>query len=632
LCGKTAVFHDVVHAENRVQTPLVRRAGVLERATWDEALDVIAERMQGVAGEELLALWYGGTMGQVQRTFPLRLMHQLGATFIDGTICDSTAEAGYRAVLGHVVGPHLGAELPRADLVVLWGCDAARTHQHLLPRLKEALARGAQVIVIDIWRTDTMRRVEGWGGQGVVVRGGTDAALALGLAAQAFDERKADLEFLKRDCLDAAAWRAHVAGAWPVPRVTAITGVSEEVYRGLAAALFDARTPLIKTGIGWTRRRNGGEAMRAVCALAATLGHADRVHFESSDHFGLDKTGVARPDLRPAPFRGEGGQVVAPPMISHVGLGGELATGRFRAAFVWAHNPVATVPDAGRVRAGLAREDLFLVVHELMPTETARIADVVLPATAFVEHSDVYASYGHRTLQVAWKSCRPPGEQRSNVATFNALGRRLGFDAPGLFDQDEDVLVGEFLAHNRARFDADEYGRAVRGEPVELTPRVFADRGTPSGKVELMGTADGRALGLPDFVEDDAAGSGPASSGTFELILAPSVVTHNSTYLYSPRHRQRLGAPTVWMHADDAAALGVAVGGRVRLANEFGALTLCMELTDTLARGQLRIDGFVDVEAVPEGVGPSALVAPSLSDLGAGSCVYSARVRVELVL
>jgi len=137
LCGKTAIFHEVVHAPNRVRQPLVRRgpkgAGAFEPVGWDEALDIIARRIDGVPGEELLAAWYGGTMGQVQRAFPLRLMHKLGATFIDGTICDATAGAGYRAVLGHVVGPHLGAELPQADLVVLWGCDAARTNQHLLP-------------------------------------------------------------------------------------------------------------------------------------------------------------------------------------------------------------------------------------------------------------------------------------------------------------------------------------------------------------------------------------------------------------------------------------------------------------------------------------------------------------------
>lgn len=616
LCGKTSIFHELVHSPDRLATPLVRQGGALAPASWDEALDTIARRLDGLAGEELLALWYGGTMGQVQRTFPLRLMHALGATLHDGTICDATGEAGYRAVLGHVVGVHLGAELPRADLVVVWGCDVARTHQHLLPRLKDAAQRGVPVFVIDVWRTDTIRRIEGWGGHGVVVRPGTDAALALGLAGRAFDERAADLEYLKEHCTGGAEWRAHVAGAWPVERVSEVTGVAREPFLALSDALHKARAPIIKTGVGWTRRRNGGEAMRAVCALAATLGHADRVHFESGDHFGFDRSGVSLPELRPRP---------APTPISQVRLGTELQTGRFRAAFVWAHNPVATVPDAGRVRAGLARDDLFLVVHELALTETARIADVVLPATAFVEHSDVYGSYGHRTVQVAWKSCAPPGDQRSNIATFNALGRRLGFDAPGLFDQDEDVLVGEFLARNRARFEADEYRRAVRGEPVELAPRVFADRGTPSGQVELL-DPNGAP---PDHVEDHLAGDGPQSREPYQLLLAPSIATHNSTYLHSSRHTARMGAPTVWLHPDDARAEGLAVGDRARLVNEHGALTLSVALTEDLPRATVRVDGFVDVDAIPEAVGASALVPPSLSDLGAGSCVYSARVRLE---
>ncbi len=628
LCGKTAIFHELVHAPNRVQQPLVRRGpkgtNTFAAVEWDEALDVIARRVEGVPGDELLAAWYGGTMGQVQRAFPLRLMHKLGATFIDGTICDATAEAGYRAVLGHVVGPHLGEELPQADLVVLWGCDAARTNQHLLPRLKEAAQRGVPVFVIDVWRTDTVRKVEAWGGHGVLVRPGTDAALALGLAARAFDERAADLAYLKERCTGAAEWRAHVAGAWPEARVAEVTGVAPLAFRALSDALHRARRPILKTGIGWTRRRNGGEAMRAVCALAATLGHADRVHFESSDHFGFDRTGVTRPELRP-------GGVAQPPLVSHVQLGAELAAGRFRAAFVWAHNPVATVPDAGRVRAGLLRDDLFLVVHELMPTETARLADVVLPATAFVEHSDVYTSYGHRTLQVAWKSCVPPGAQRSNVDTFSALGLRLGFTEPGLFDQHEDVLVGEYLARNRARFSSDEYNRAVRGEPVELTPRVFADQGTPSGKIELCGVSDGRQLGPPDHVADEDAGTGPNAREPYQLLLAPSFATHNSTYLHSSRHAARMGPPTVWLHPDDARSEALGDGARVRLANDFGALTLSVATSPDVPRGAVRVDGFVDVDAVPEAVGASALVPPARSDLGHGSCVYSARVRLEAV-
>ncbi|MEZ6016353.1 MAG: molybdopterin-dependent oxidoreductase [Planctomycetota bacterium] len=622
LCGKTAIFHEVVHAPARLRTPLLREGGALVPASWERALDVIARRLDGIAGDELLALWYGGTMGHVQRAFPLRLMHALGATFIDGTICDATAEAGYRAVLGNVIGPHLGQELPNADVIVVWGCDVARTHQHLLPRLKAAAQRGAQVFVIDVWRTETIRRVEQWGGHGVLVHPGTDAALALGLAGRAFDERAADLEFLKRGCVGGAEWRAHVAGAWPVERVCALTGVSKEAFLALSAALHGARTPIVKTGIGFTRRRNGGEAMRAVCALAATLGHADRVHFESSDHFGFDRAGVSRPELRPRP---------APQPISHVRLGSELETGRFRAAVVWAHNPVATVPDAGRVRAGLMRDDLFLVVHELMLTETARLADVVLPATAFVEHSDVYTSYGHRTVQVAWKSCKPTAEQRSNVDTFSALGRRLGFDAPGLFDQDEDVLVGEFLAHNRRRFQGDEYRRAVQGEPVELAPRELADRGTPSGKVELCGASGGRTLAPPTHVDDAEAGAGVAQHEPYQLLLAPSIATHNSTYLHSSRHVARMGAPTAWLHPDDGRAEGLAEGARVRLANAYGALTLTVGWTEDLPRATVRVDGFVDVDAVPEPVGASALVPPSLSDLGGGSCLYSARVRLERV-
>ncbi len=171
----------------------------------------------------------------------------------------------------------------------------------------------------------------------------------------------------------------------------------------------------------------------------------------------------------------------------------------------------------------------------------------------------------------------------------------------------------------------------MKGEPVELAPRTFPDRGTPSGKVELCGTSDGRALGPPDHVEDAAAGDGPLAREPYQLLLAPSFATHNSTYLHSSRHAARMGAPTVWLHPDDARAEGLTPGDHARLVNDFGALTLAVDVTADLPRATVRVDGFVDVDTVPEDVGASALVPPARSDLGAGSCLYSARVRLERV-
>ncbi|MEM6671393.1 MAG: molybdopterin-dependent oxidoreductase [Planctomycetota bacterium] len=629
LCGKTAIYHEVVHAPGRLSVPLVRSGDGFREASWDDALATIVRRLEGIDGDDILALPYAGNMGLVQRRFPQRLMHALGARAHDSGVCDSTSEAGFQLVNGRSVGPDLDLEATpeRSDLFVLWGSDAKRTTPHLMQRLKRLCDAGVPVHIIDVYRTETIETVEGWGGTGHVVRPGSDGALALGLAARAFDERAADLDFLKNECHGAAEFRAEVAGAWPLGRVAEITGLDEAAIRSLSDAFHRAKAPLLKAGIGFARRRNGGENMRAIASFAAVLGRSDRIFFQTSDHFGLDDSVVSRPDIRSAPER---------PPVSQVGLGELLDGGMFTAAIVWGHNPAATLPDSVRVKRGLARDDLFLVVHELFMTETARLADVVLPATAFTEHSDLFRSYGHRTLQVGWRSTEAPGEQRSNVACFSAIGRALGFSgADGFpddrqgpaFEVDEDVLVGELLAANRARFTDDEYQRALAGEPVKLIPPTFDDRGTPSGKIELVSERAVAAGGsrVASWSEDDGAGM----KGTFQLLSTPSTATHNSTYLHVPRHRERLGIPRVHVHPRDAQSVGVDEGALVRVKSEYGALTLTLTFDETLPRKTVRIDGFVNEDLVPERVGVNALTSPKVSDFGGGNVLYSARVELE---
>lgn len=583
------------------------------QASWQEALDLCAARFDGL-GPDLLALHYAGHMGLVNRKFPMRILGPLGVTETDGTICDTTSTVGYEVVLGHVVGPDL-EQVHEADLLVLWGCDARRTIQHLMPRVRELCERGVGVVVIDVYRTDTIKTIEGWGGRGLVVRPGTDAALALGLVEQAFLRGDADLAYLKEQCHGAAEFRAEVAGRYPLAEVAGITGLSEQDLTWLSDRFAAAQDAWIKTGVGWNRRRNGGMAMRAVASLAAVLGIADRVHFESFEHFGLNDDGLGRPDLRPAD---------APAPIRHVELGQELVAGRFRAAMVWGHNPAVTVPDSVNVRAGLARDDLFLVVHDLVLTETARLADVVLPATALPEHSDLFRSYGHRVLQLGRKSVAAPGEQRSNVDTFKALGERLGVDR-SLWDVSEESLLEDLLVTNAARFTGDELERLRAGEPVKLAPRSFEDRGTPSGKIELVSeTCEALGQGrVAAYVPDDGAGL----AGRFWFHSAPSVATHNSTFSTVERHSLRAGPARVLVHPEDANELGL--NGRATLSNEHGQLTLAVERCEDLPRGMVRVDGFPDPRETPEGLSSNALTSPRISDLGEGNVQYSARVDLR---
>lgn len=621
LCGKTQLYGELLTDPSRLTTPLVRRGGKksaeLVPATWDEAFERIVGRVKPFAGEDVLALWYGGSMGLVQRKFPVRMFHALGATLHDGGVCDATATAGFEAVLGRCLGPDIES-VEQSDLLILWGCDMVRTHQHLQPKVRRLLARGVPVIAIDIWRTDTIRSLEAHGGRGLVIQPGTDAALALCLTRIAFELGEIDRAFLERECLGASEFETHVRARCDLEATARITGLAPAAISALAGLVMRSRNPFIKTGVGFARRRNGGMSMRAVASLFAVRGHAARVHFESFAHFDLPEDVILRPDLRSKSARNE--------PILQVQTGRELASGRFKAAFVWCHNPAVVLPESALVRRGLARDDLFLVVHEHFLTETAELADVVLPATMFPEHADVYRSYGHRVMQHAKPAVAAPEDCRSNVATFAELAKRL--DLPReTWDVTDQGVCDEFLDACRVRLSDDELARVRTGAPVKLAERASIGWGTPSGKVELFSDAL-KALGQPPmatFVPDDWCGD----SGAFVLLSTPSVHTHNSTYTSSARHMKKEGPARVFVNPSDAEALGVKEGERVTLSNARASLTLPVELCPDTPRRAVRVNGLPRRREIPEGVGVNALVSGATSDLGAGNVLYSTRVDVR---
>jgi anaerobic selenocysteine-containing dehydrogenase len=617
LCSKTASYGDLIVSNSRLRTPLVRdHAGVLVATSWERALDTIAQRVRGIAGPQIIGASYAGSMGRLARKFPLRMMHALGATLVDDGLCDNTASAGYECVLGRVIGFDL-EHTDECDFVLLWGCDMARTVQHLQPAVQRLCKRGVPVVAIDIYETDTLRALRKWGGRGIVVRPGSDAALALALARLAYERGVADHAFLAREAHGFREFEAHVRAGHDLAWAERLTGVAQAEIVRLFESLTRAARPLVKTGVGWTRRRNGGMSMRAVCSLMAVLGRVDRLHYESFDTFRLAEHAIERPDLRPTN--------IPDARVPHVQLGRLLESGRYRALFVWGHNPAVMCPDAARVRRGMEREDVFVVVHEQFFTESAERADVVLPATNFAEHADVYRSYGHRRMQLAQRACLPPPGARSNVETFAGIARALGLP-PATWDVTAESLCEELLEASRERIGEANLARLRAGEPVALEPAPIVGKrwDTPSGLIELLSDA-AASRGLPrlaTYVPDDACGG----NGEFWLVCAPSKFGLNSTFSHSPRHMARAGRPRVFVHPTDAARIGVLDGKPAVLSNELGSLTLEVEFSTDMSPGVLRVDGVPKSCDVPEGIGINVLVAPELSDLGNGNVLYSTRV------
>ena len=620
LCGKTAIFREVQDSPDRLRTPLVREDGRLVPATWDEALARIARRVRDVEPRRILSLGYAGNMGRLARKYPERVMHALGATMHDGGICDGEALVGFELVFGRSVGADL-TRLAEAPGLLVWGCDIARTVQHSLPRVRDLCRAGKPVVVVDVHRSDTVRRVERWGGRGLLLKPGTDAALLLALARHAFETGAVDRAARAADCHGLADFEDALRDAPTLDEAAAICGIDVEDARFVHRLLAEDRV-WTKAGIGWARRFQGSNAMRALCSLVAIHGLEDAFHHESFDCFPEHTDAITRPDLRPdgAPAR----------VVEQVAVGAALAAGEYGAVFVWGHNPVVTLPDERAVRRGFERDDCFVVVHELFLTETAALADVVLPAASFLEQRDVFISYGHRCAQHARAVVAPPGEACGNIETFRRIARAL--DLPrAVWSEDADALADELLAILGEPLDDAARERLLAGEPVVFPATQGARRGTPSGKLELASDR-ARAAGGPR-APTWSPGDPEGEVGAFQLHCAPSVHSHNSTYLHSPRHLARIGPPTCRLNALDARDAGVADGDAVRLSNPRGRVTLTARVAeeDGVPRGMIVVDGLFRPSDTPEGLGLNALTSPRPGDLGRGNSYYSTRIDLAPV-
>src|SRR5881409_2466927 len=424
ICGKVREYAERVHSPLRVLTPL-RRVGAkgegrFERVSWDDALAEITRRWRGIVaehgGEAILPFSYAGSMGQVQFFAGHPLFHALGASRLDRTICVSTAYTGWRATVGQVTGND-SEQMVGADLVILWGVNAAYSTINVMTLVKQARARGAFVIVVDPYRTPTAQQAD----LHLMVRPGTDAALALAVMHVLIAEGHLDRDYIERATLGFERLAEHVK-AYSPETVAPIVGLDVATIVGFARRYGAGPRTFIRIGIGISRHDNGGMTCRTLACLPALTGAYADPHggalLSSTAGFGFDYSVLERPDLQPAP----------PARIVNMIHLGRVLTDRppgpaIRALYVYSSNPAAVCPNQTLVLEGLAREDLFTVVHEQVLTDTAYYADLVLPATTSMEHLDLYRSYGQFTLQLARPVLPPQGQAKSNWEVFQLLAR-----------------------------------------------------------------------------------------------------------------------------------------------------------------------------------------------------------------
>ena len=494
LCAKVNRYVERTYHRDRLLHPLRRvgkkGTGQFEPISWDEALDIIAERLNAIRGSSggsqgILPYSYAGTMGMVQgESIDRRLFHSIGASKLDRTICSTAGGAGMRMTVGANIGADIEG-IPESDLILLWGTNTLTANPHLWPFITQAREKGAKVIAIDPIRTRTAAQCDEWIG----IRPGTDAALALGMMHVVLERGLQDDDYIARHTLGFDDLRERVR-EYPPDVVSRITGIPAATIVSLGMRYGQSKATFIRVNYGLQRHRGGGMAVRTIACLPALVGHWRRpgggVQLSSSANFGFDRAKLGRPDLSP-PVRTINMIRLGDALTkADAGVGGPPVS----ALIVYNSNPAAVAPDRNVVLEGLAREDLFTVVLEHFQTDTADWADIVLPATTQLEHWDVHFSYGHHYLTLNQPSIEPIGEALPNSEIFRRIAKRMGLTDP-MFDDDDQTLIRQALASGAPKLEGLTFEKLVEAGWMRLNvPKPYlpyADGGfaTPSGKCEL---------------------------------------------------------------------------------------------------------------------------------------------------
>jgi anaerobic selenocysteine-containing dehydrogenase len=621
-CAKVNRDADLVHSPERLQTPL-RRIGAKGDAkfapiSWDEALDEIAARWQGVIAESgplaLLGYAYSAHQGQMNRGLLLGLFHALGASRLAaGTVCDTCCEEAWNMTVGPIGGADPEA-VDESDLIVSWGADLVATNVHFWARVEAAQKRGVKLVVIDPRRSRTAVNAD----RHLQIRIGTDAALALGIMHILARDGRADRDYIAAHTAGFDRLEAEVLPRFPPGRVAEITGLSVAGIADFAALYGAAKRSFIRLGEGMTRLARGGEALRAVALLPGVSGAYAR------RGGGALLMTAASCELNYNALRKPSGPETTR-MVNHLRLGDALlnmADPPLRALFIAANNPAVTCPDAGKVRRGLVRDDLFTVVHDPFLSVTARYADIVLPAATYLESEDLYRAYGTYYLQYAPAAVAPQGEAWSNFRLAQELAHRMGLADP-VFRMSSSEVMAELFRGSRGPVAALDMGEVRSGRPIRLAPEGGQEFRTPSGMLEFYSeqmAAQGQAA-MPDW-EPDPQEEKDASRWPLRLLTAPGYFQSHTAYSGVGFLRRREGPPACILHPDDARSRGLADGARVRLFNERGAVGLVLKISDEVLPGVVLVPGQrPDGETVSGTV--NILCSDRYTDLGEGATYQS---------
>jgi anaerobic selenocysteine-containing dehydrogenase len=627
VCAKVARYAERIHHPDRLVHPLIRKgpkgSGEFQRISWDEALDITAERFLAAearhGSETVWPYYYAGTMGFVMRDGINRLRHVKKYSGFYSTICTTMAWSGFIAGTGKLAGAD-PREMALADVVVIWGTNAVSTQVNVMTHaMKARKERGAKIVVVDIYRNDTVKQAD----LGLVVRPGTDGALACAVMHVLFRDGYADREYLNEYTDVPNELEAHLQTRTPA-WAAAITGLTVEEIEAFARLVGQNKKTFFRLGYGFGRQRNGAVNMHAASCIPAVTGawkyEGGGAFHNNGAIFHWRKSLIEGLDARDPKIR-----ILDQSRIGPILTGEREALKRpdgsdgppVTALLIQNTNPVNVAPEQTKVIQGFAREDLFTVVHEQFMTDTARMADIVLPATMFMEHDDLYQGGGHQHIMLGLKLVEPPGECRSNHEVICALARRLGADHAGFAMSPREIIdwtlqnsgwgtLAELETTNfrdvQPKFEEAHYlnGFAYRDRKFRFKPDW---PNVPNANIGTLGPW-AEMPALPDHWEITEA---PDAAHPFKLATSPARSYLNSSFAETPSSRKREGRPEVMINPADAERLGIGQGQRVELGNERGAVILHAKVTDQTRAGTLIAEGLWPNSAHENGRGINTL-------------------------
>ncbi|MDE1953864.1 MAG: molybdopterin oxidoreductase family protein [Betaproteobacteria bacterium] len=639
LCTKVSRYTERTYHPDRVLQPMRRigpkGSGKFAPASWDDALADIATRLQAIAARDpqaILPYSYGGTLGFVQgESMAARFFHKLGASLLDRTICATAGEAGLKAVIGGKLGMDV-EQFENSQLILIWGSNSITSNLHFWTYAQRAKRNGAKLVCIDPWRNDTADKCH----EHIQLRPGTDAALAYALMH----------ELIVNDWLDHGYIASYTVGfeplrrralEWPPERAAEVCGVPVAQIRQLARDYGTLSPAAIRMNYGLQRVRGGANAVRAIACLPALVGawrhDAGGLLLSSSNHFAANGAALERPDL----LAGR-----KPRTINMVTIGDDLLREgdsdfgpKIEAVIVYNSNPLAVAPEGDKVRQGFSRDDLFTVVLEHFQTDTADIADYLLPATTQLEHVDVHKAYGHRYWMANNAAIAPLGDAKPNTEIFRLLAARMGFTEPCFAETDEQIAAQAIAPDARNGGIDWEQLKSSGWAKLPGAAAPFAQGGfpTPSGQCEFWSRReqDAGRDPLPEvLLPYECAETTPKLAARYPLtmISPPARNFLNSSFVNVDSLRRLEAEPLLLLHPDDAAVRGIADGAMVRAFNDRGTTLSRARLSTRTRPGQVVALGIWWRKLSPGGTNINQLTHQRLTDLGAGPCFYDCLIEV----